>query len=394
MGGGIAQLAAYHDLPARMKDVRHEAVASGLRHARSLFDDAVSKRRLRKAEAERKMALVSGGIEYHGFQTVDLVIEAVVERLEVKRAVLREIEGLVADTAVIATNTSSLSVDALAEGLEHPERFGGMHFFNPVHRMPLVEIVRGARTGDETVATLHGLAVDLGKVPVVCRDGAGFLVNRILGPYLNEAGWLLAEGATVQEIDGAAKEFGMPMGPLRLVDEVGVDIANHAGRALHEAFGDRLALSPPLAALAATDRLGRKNGRGFYRYQDGKEAGVDESVYAAVGSAAPGRGVRGAAADSRELRARLILAMVNEAARVLADGIVPRAADVDLGMVMGTGFPPFRGGLLRFADTLHARHVLSRLEELAQRRGERFRPAPVIEELARNDEGFYEAFGG
>ena len=393
MGGGIAQLAAYHDIPVRMKDVRHEAVTRGLQHARELFEKAVSRKKLRQVDADRKMELVSGGLEYHGFVSVDVAVEAVVERMDVKHAVLGELEEVVREDSILATNTSSLSVDAMAEKLRHPARFGGMHFFNPVHRMPLVEIIRGEKTGDETVATLHALAVRLGKVPVVCRDGPGFLVNRILGPYLNEAGWLLGEGWPIQEIDAAALEFGMPMGPLRLVDEVGVDIATHAGRSLFEAFGERLALPPALLSMAATQRLGRKNGRGFYRYENGTEAGVDDTVYEDLGLPTPSPIDLPGPDDDQELRARLVLVMVNEAARVLEDGIVSRASLVDLAMVMGTGFPPFRGGLLRFADSLHARQVLSRLEELASRHGERFEPAPVIRDLARNDRSFYQAFG-
>jgi 3-hydroxyacyl-CoA dehydrogenase/enoyl-CoA hydratase/3-hydroxybutyryl-CoA epimerase len=267
-----------------------------------------------------------------------------------------------------------------------------MHFFNPVHRMPLVEIVRGAGTGDEAVATLHAFAVTLGKVPVVCRDGPGFLVNRILGPYLNEAGWLLSEGARIEDVDAAARAFGMPMGPLRLVDEVGVDIATHAGHSLHAAFGERLALPPTLLSLARTDRLGRKNGSGLYRYEAGNEEGVDESVYQELGLPRPSR--KAGPEDTSEIRARLVLVMVNEAARVLEDAIVSRADVVDLAMIMGTGFPAFRGGLLRFADTLHPRQVLSRLEDLFSKHGARFEPAPVVRELARTDQSFYEAFGG
>lgn len=390
MGGGIAQLLAYRGRRVRMKDIRHEAVASGLQHARGLFEEAVEKRKMSRREADQAMERVSGGVEYHGLQSADLVVEAVVERMDVKRQVLREAEDRVGDTCVLATNTSSLSVDAMAEGLERPHRFGGLHFFNPVHKMPLVEVVRGERTDDETVATLYRLSIELGKVPVVVKDGPGFLVNRILGPYLNEAGWLLVDGASVEEVDAAAKEFGMPMGPLRLIDEVGIDIARHAGETLHEAFGERLLPSPTLVAVAASGRLGRKGGRGFYVHEDGKTRGVDETVYADLGGAVP---TEREGMDEKEIRHRLVLSMINEAARVLEDSIVRRAGDVDLGLVMGTGFPPFRGGLLRFADTLHPRRVHASLEELQARYGARFEPAPLIRELAEKDQTFYQAFG-
>lgn len=389
MGGGIAQLAAYHDVRVRMKDIEHEGVSAGLRHARRTFDKAVERRKLSRREADRKMELVSGGVSYDGFGAADLVVEAVVEKLEVKHAVLREVEEIVPDDCVLATNTSSLRVDDLAEVLEDPGRFGGLHFFNPVHRMPLVEVVRGARTDPRTVATLHAFAAEMGKVPVVVADGPGFLVNRILGPYMNEAGWLLADGATVEEIDGAAVDFGMPMGPLRLVDEVGIDVAHHAGATLYEALGDRLAPSPPLAALYDTGRLGKKGGRGFYRYEDGKENGVDEEVWADLADAVPAE--RGGF-DRDEIRRRLVIQMINEAARCLDEGIVEAAWQVDIAMIMGTGFPPFRGGLLRFADTLHPRGILDRSRALQARYGPRFAPAELVERLAEEDRGFYDAF--
>ena len=245
MGGGIAQLLAYKGIRARMKDVNHEAVAGGLQHARRLFDAAVERHKLSRREAQQRMELISGGIEYQGIAEADLVIEAVVERMDVKRMVLREVEDRARPDCVLATNTSSLSVGAMAEALARPERFCGMHFFNPVHRMPLVEVIRGTRSSDEAVASVYQLALDLGKVPVVVGDGPGFVVNRILGPYLNEAGWLLVDGVAIEQIDAAAKAFGMPMGPIRLLDEVGLDVARHAASTLHQAFGDRLLPAPP-----------------------------------------------------------------------------------------------------------------------------------------------------
>jgi len=391
MGGGIAQLAAYHGVRVRLKDIRHEAVAAGLQEARARFQEAVKRRKLTRLEADQRMELVSGGLEYEGFRSADLVVEAVVERMEVKRAVLTELEAHVSDDCVLATNTSSLSVDEMADALSRPERFCGLHFFNPVHRMPLVEVVRGRRTSPETLAIVHAFARKLGKVPVVVNDGPGFVVNRILGPYLNEAGWLLSDGASGPEVDAAAKRFGMPMGPLRLIDEVGIDITGHAGATLHQAFGERLEPAPSLVALGETGRLGRKGGLGFYRYEGGEERGFDEGVYASLGSAVP---TQRRSVDVRHIRARLVLAMINEAARILEDGIAASAGDLDLAMIMGTGFPPFRGGLLRYADDLHLKTVLDRLRELEDAVGARFAPASVIVRLAGNDQGFYDAFPG
>jgi 3-hydroxyacyl-CoA dehydrogenase / enoyl-CoA hydratase / 3-hydroxybutyryl-CoA epimerase len=373
-----------------MKDIRHEAVASGLQHARARFDRAVERRRLGRREARQRMELIAGGLEYHGIAPADLVVEAVVERMDVKRQVLAEAERHVSRACVVATNTSSLSVDEMAQALASPERFCGMHFFNPVDKMPLVEVVRGARTSDQAVATVYAFALRLGKVPVVVRDGPGFLVNRILGPYLNEAGFLLGDGVSVERVDGVAKAFGMPMGPLRLIDEVGIDVSRHAGASLHEALGDRLAPSPPLVALGSTQRLGKKGGLGFYKYEQGREKGVDETIYQELGSVIPPR----REVPEQEIRMRLLVAMVNEAARLLDEGVAGSAADVDLAMIMGTGFPPFRGGLLRFADTLHPRSLAERARELQGSHGDRFEPAPLLERLAVEDRGFYEAFPG
>ena len=387
MGGGIAQVAAYNGLRVRMKDIRRGAVAGGLAHARAVFDGAVRRRSLRKRDADARMGLISGGIDYAGVASADLVVEAVVERMAVKRTVLREAEGVVGPDAVIATNTSSLSVDEMADALERPERFAGMHFFNPVHRMPLVEVVRGTRTDADTVETTAALAVRLGKVPVVTRDAPGFLVNRVLGPCLNEAGHLLGEGWDALAIDRAWKRFGMPMGPFRLIDEIGIDVMSHAGEVMAGAFGKRMAPAPALVALAMSGRLGRKGGKGFYRYEGGREKGFDQAVY-------PDMKLPGTRAtpDEARVRDRLLLAMVNEAARVLEDRVVRSAADVDLGMVMGTGFPPFRGGLLKYADDRGPAEVLRTLEVLEVTYGHRFAPTPLIRELGESGETFHGAF--
>ncbi len=390
MGGGIAQLAAYKGIVVRMKDIRHEAISGGLQHASSLFDKAVQRRRLRRREAAQHMELISGGLDYQSLSGCDLIVEAVVERMDVKRIVLRETEAAVRADCIIASNTSSLSIDEMSEGLRRPENLAGMHFFNPVHRMPLVEVVRGSRSSDRAVATIYALALELGKVPVVTNDGPGFLVNRVLSPYLNEAGHLLGDGASIEDVDRAAVEFGMPMGPLRLIDEVGIDVSSHAGESLHRALGDRLDPSAPIVAIADSGRLGKKGGTGFYRYENGKEVGVDQSVYAAMKSGVPSER---RTLDQKEIRRRLLLAMINEAARALDEGVVARAADVDLAMIMGTGFPPFRGGLMRFADTIHLKTLLSRLHEMEDLHGQRFTPAPLIVRLASEDRGFYDSSG-
>jgi 3-hydroxyacyl-CoA dehydrogenase / enoyl-CoA hydratase / 3-hydroxybutyryl-CoA epimerase len=385
MGGGIAQLLAFNDIAVRLKDVRTEGLAQGLAHARSVFDAAVKRRRLHRRDAQRKLDHISATLEYTGFGHVDVVIEAVVERMDVKQQVLREVEQRVDVGCIIATNTSSLSVSAMQQALERPANFCGMHFFNPVHRMPLIEVIRGAATSDDAVATVFALARRLGKTPVIVRDGPGFLVNRILAPYMNEAGWLLADGAGVEEIDRAMTSFGMPMGPLRLLDEVGLDVARHAGQVMYEAFGERLRPSTPLLALETSELLGRKGGRGFYLYDGDRKTEPNPDLARTLGIAPASDG----ALERSEVQDRLVLAMVNEAARALADSIVESAGDVDLGMIMGTGFPPFRGGLLRYADDRGIPAVIERLETLQAQHGKRFEPAPLLRERAAEGRGFY-----
>ncbi len=389
MGGGIAQLLAYRGLEVRLKDIAPAALGHGLRTARELFDRIVKRGRLHRRQAERMMAAISPTLDYSGFGTTQLVIEAVVERMDVKKSVLKELEGEVEPGTVLTSNTSALSITEMQGVLQRPADFCGMHFFNPVNRMPLVEIVRGERTGDEAVATVWAATRKLDKTPLVVKDGPGFLVNRILAPYMNEAGWLLADGAAVDAIDRALVAFGMPMGPLRLLDEVGLDVAHHVSGILYQAFGERMKPAPALDRLPATKRLGRKGGLGFYGYQGGREKAVDAGIYAALGL--PG--------ERRELlrdtiQERCVLVMVNEAARVLAEGIVREAGDVDLGLITGTGFPPFRGGLLRWADTLGTATVMEKLERCARELGPRFEPAPLIRERAAAGTPFYPVGGG
>ena len=386
MGGGIAQLLAFRGIGVRLKDINREALSTGLRHAREQFEKLVKRRKLRSREAEDRMNAIAPSLDYSGFGTIDLVIEAVVERLDVKKAVLREAEAAVGD-AILTTNTSSLSVTEMQRVLERPERFAGMHFFNPVHRMPLVEVIRGEDSSDEAVATVFALARKLDKTPIIVKDGPGFVVNRVLTPYLNEAGYLLAEGGSIAEIDAALVAFGMPMGPLRLLDEVGLDIARHAGQTMHEAFGDRLAPSRALKALEGTDRLGRKNGLGFYVYEDGRERHPDPTIYEELG-AIPG--AERQQIPERVIQDRCILPMVNEAARILEEGIARSPGDIDLAMITGTGFPPFRGGLLRYADDVGLREILAKLESFQRELGVRFEPAPLLRRKAESGEGFYD----
>ena len=374
MGGGIAELAAANDISVILKDIEQDALDVGLRHASELLRKAGKRGIIAPAEVGLKFALVHGTLTYEKFDEVDVVVEAVVERLPVKQQVLREVEKVLPPRTVFATNTSSLSVTDLARAAARPENVVGLHFFNPVHRMPLVEIIRTESSSEAALATALGLAERLGKTAVLVADRPGFLVNRLLATYLNEAGYLLADGADVAGIDRALKEFGMPMGPCRLLDEIGFDIAGHVAKEMTRAFGDRMRPSPALDTLTHLGRLGKKNGRGFYTYS-GREERVDREVSRAFASRR--RGVKTA-----EIVDRCLLILVNEAMYALSEGVVARAGDVDLAMVLGTGFPPYRGGPLAWAEALGVRSVRDRLRELSDLRGERFSPAPALDRVA------------
>ncbi len=388
MGGGIAQLAAFRGHPVHLLDLRREAVSGGLARARALFDAAVRSRRMTPRQAARGMERIRGTLDYTGFGALDLVIEAVAERMSVKQEVLGELEAAVGERCLLATNTSSLSVAEMARGLDRPERFLGMHFFHPVHRMPLVEIVRGPRTDASAVAAAYALSLAMGKLPVVVGDSPGFLVNRILGPYLNEAGHLLGEGASIEAVDRAATAFGMPMGPLRLIDEVGIEVAARAGENLRAAHGERLAQADALVRLRSAGRVGRKGGSGFYRYRRGGEAVPDPGAYEAIGRTGGPEG----GPPPEMVRDRLLLQMVNEAARALSEGVTASARDLDLAMITGAGFPPFRGGLLRHADRMGIPAVVRRLRELERSSGPRFAPATLLRRLAEEGRGLHDAF--
>jgi 3-hydroxyacyl-CoA dehydrogenase/enoyl-CoA hydratase/3-hydroxybutyryl-CoA epimerase len=383
MGGGIAQLMAHNDLPARMKDINLAAVAKGMEAAAKVFGEAVKKRRMKPKEMQDKMALISGTTDYSGFKNLDLVIEAIVEILDVKKKVFAEIDAIVPPHCILASNTSSLSITEMAKATQRPDKFAGLHFFNPVHRMPLVEVIRGESTSDETIASLVAFAKKIGKTPiVVMKDSAGFLVNRILGTYMAEAGRTLKEGATIEQIDEALVKFGMPMGPINLFDEVGLDVAAKVSHILENAFGSRMAGEGMMDKIVETGRLGKKNGKGFYIYE-GKEKKIDPAIYGLIGKAGKFEGTAG------EIQDRCVLPMINEAAMCLAEGVVRRPEDVDVGMIFGTGFPPFLGGLLRYADGRGIDNVVGKLETLAGKYGERFKPAERLMEMKRAGKKFY-----
>lgn len=375
MGGGIAQLLAARGVPVILKDIRQEALEDGLEHARATLRRQLGKQGEDAAKVEMKvrelMQRITGSTRYDGFEEVDLVIEAVVEKLSVKQAVLKEAETRLAEAAIFATNTSALSVSELQSAARHPGRVGGMHFFNPVERMPLVEIVRGERSDARTVATLYATALRLGKTPVVVADRPGFLVNRLLVAYLNEACLLAGEGVEWQTLDRLAREFGLPMGPFRLIDEVGIDIAAEVGRTLCTAFA-WLPESPLLEKAVASGLKGKKGGEGFYLHPAGGKPQPNPAIGEKLGLAG------GRKAGETDLR-RLLLLMVNEAGRCLEEAVVATPEDVDTGMVFGAGFPPFRGGLCKWADSEGLEKLVGELQTLVGKHGERFAPCNYLQ---------------
>jgi 3-hydroxyacyl-CoA dehydrogenase/enoyl-CoA hydratase/3-hydroxybutyryl-CoA epimerase len=365
---------------------------------RAVLAEPLKKKRLTRLEHAQQLALVGGTVDWSGFRRADLVIEAVFEDLALKQRVLGE-AGEVAPDAVLATNTSTIPIARIGEGLEEPERLVGMHFFSPVHKMPLLEVVEGPATAPATTATAVAYGRQLGKTTIVVGDGPGFYVNRILAPYLNEAGWLLAEGVAVDAIDGALVRWGFPVGPFQLMDEVGLDVAAKAGAVVGDAFGARLAPAPALARVLESGRPGRKGKQGFYTYDaDAKRGGVDASVYAIArgggpaGGTAPGATTRPTLADDEIVR-RTVYPMLDEAVRALADGVLRRPMDGDVGAVFGIGYPPFRGGPFRTLDALGAATVVGALSALAARFPGRFAPSDALATAAREGTRFYPADG-
>ena len=382
MGGGIAELATRQGIRVRMRDVRPESLTKALATVDALIAERSKRRRVPPRERDDQWSRLSPTLELTGVSRADAAIEAVVEDLDVKRRVFGELEVRLAPEALLATNTSSLSVDELAGGLAHPDRFCGFHFFNPVHRMPLVEVVRGARTSDLALVRAVALARRLGKTPVVVRDSPGFVVNRVLMPYLREAMALLEEGFRLREIDGAMRRFGMPMGPFEVVDEVGIDVAHKVAGVLSAAFPQRMTPAPALEKLLAAGRLGRKSGRGFYRHR-GRKREPDPELRSLLGF------TRERAAPANDmLTERMVYAMVNESARCLEEGVVTDAGKVDLALVFGAGFPPFRGGPLRYADRAGLSKIHQRLMALHAEKGERFRPSELLARLASEGGSF------
>ena len=386
MGGGIAQLFAGRNIPSRVKDINFDAVGKAYQQAASVLKGKVRRRRITKLEMSQILQKITGTIDYSGFKSVDFIVEAIVEDLEIKKTVFKELENNIREDAIVVTNTSSLLVNDMAKAFKYPQRFVGMHFFNPVHMMPLVEVIRGKDSTDEAVATTFQLAKALGKTPVVVSDGPGFLVNRLLVPYMVEAVSLLEEGHGIQKIDKAMLNFGMPMGPIELFDEVGIDVAFKVAKILGQSMGDRMAESDILENMVKDGKIGKKSKVGFYKY-DGKKKIYDSNIESYIS-------VKNKTTLSEDqLIQRMVYPMINEATRCLDEKIVDRPKDVDLGMIFGTGFAPFRGGLLNYADSEGIEKVSSTLQSFSQEYGSRFELSDALKKMAKENKNFYEYWG-
>jgi 3-hydroxyacyl-CoA dehydrogenase / enoyl-CoA hydratase / 3-hydroxybutyryl-CoA epimerase len=393
MGAGITYVTLEAGTPVRLKDRDDTALGKGLQYVADLLDERVKKRQLTKLERDQKLALLTTTTDYSGMKSVDLVIEAVFEDLELKHRVLTEVEAETKEGVIFASNTSSIPITKIAAASRSPENVIGMHYFSPVHKMPLLEVIKTRRTAPEVVATAVAIGKKQGKTVIVVNDGTGFYTSRVLGPLMNEASYLLVEGIAVEAIDRAMTAWGWPVGPIALLDEVGIDVAAHVGPIMIEAFGERVAPPPTLTKLDADNRKGRKNQRGFYLYGEaskklGKGKHVDESVYGVLGLPVPDARAKSRVA-AEEIQMRCSLQFVNEAIHCWGEGILRSPRDGDIGAIFGLGFPPFRGGPFRYVDSLGAEEVLRRIEGYHQRFGKRWEPAPALVEMAKGGKRFY-----
>jgi 3-hydroxyacyl-CoA dehydrogenase / enoyl-CoA hydratase / 3-hydroxybutyryl-CoA epimerase len=382
MGGGIAAVSINAGYTVRVREKDDAGVARAYHQVRGVLDERVKKRSLTPLERADQLRLLTAGTGWEGFDGVDLVIEAVFEDLGLKQQMMRAFED-VNPKGIFASNTSSIPIGQIAEASRHPETVLGMHYFSPVPKMPLLEVIVTPKTSPEATATAVAVGKKQGKTVILVRDGPGFYTSRVLAPYMNEAAHLVVEGASVQDLDAALVEFGFPVGPITLLDEVGIDVGQKVAKILHHAFGDRMKVPEALDQVVASGRYGRKNRKGFYTY-GGKKKEVDASIYDVL----PGGRTR-KRIPAAQIVERTVLQMVNEAIRCLGEGILRSARDGDVGAVFGLGWPAFRGGPFRYADTVGTRTLLETMERLRDRHGERFEPAPLLVELGRAGKSFH-----
>ncbi|MGJ0482075.1 fatty acid oxidation complex subunit alpha FadJ [Pantoea agglomerans] len=380
MGGGIASVTAINaGLPVRIKDISLEGVNHALKTSWELLSKKVKRHQLTPAQRQQQMARITGGIDYQGFSQRDVVIEAVFEDLALKQQMVSEVEAHCQPHTLFASNTSSLPIEEIAAKAQRPENVIGLHYFSPVDKMPLVEVIPHLNTSTATVVTIVALARSQGKTPIVVADKPGFYVNRILTPYINEAMRCLLEGEPIEHIDRALVKFGFPVGPIQLLDEVGIDVGSKISPILHQAYGERFAAPAAFDAVLKDGRKGRKNSKGFYRYDQPRwqRKKPDASLYTLLKVTPQIR------QSEAQIAERCVMMMLNEAARCLDEQVIRCARDGDIGAVFGIGFPPFLGGPFHYMDKLGAAEVVNRLTRLTQQQGERFTPCEALIEAAR-----------
>lgn len=380
MGSGIAWALDNQNIDVRLKVRSISSAANAIMKIRKVYETMKKRHKIDARHLQLNMDRITYTVDESGFGRSDLLIEAVSEDIDLKQSVYKEFEALLEPKAIIATNTSSISVTDLAKGLEHPERFIGMHFFNPVERMPLVEVIPGEMSDETTIATVVHLAKRIGKTPIKVKDSPGFLVNRILLPYLKEATLMFEEGEDIEKIDRILKDYGMPMGAFLLIDEVGVDIGVEVAKVLHNAYGERMAMSNVLDGMVKNGWLGKKSGTGFYIHGQ-KTPSINPHIKALQ------EGVE--KFDEQIVLERTLYIMINEASRCLEEGVVEDASYLDMAMVMGIGFPPFRGGLMRYADTIGIPAIVEILKGFSTAYGDRFEPSSLLLSMAQKNETFY-----
>ena len=386
MGGGIANVTAIKaNIPTRIKDISHEGISQALKYSFDLLDKKLKRRFITRSELQSKMNNLTGTIDYRGVRDVDIVVEAVFEDLNLKHQMVKDVETHCGEHTIFASNTSSLPIGKIAEHAARPENVIGLHYFSPVDKMPLVEVIAHEKTSAQTIATTVAFAKKQGKTPIVVKDGAGFYVNRILALYVNEAANVLLEGDSIESLDKALVEFGFPVGPVTLLDEVGIDVGSKISPILEAELGDRFKSPTAFDALLNDDRKGKKNRKGFYRY-DKKARGkklVDESVYKVLG-VSPSKQT-----SHQEIAQRCVIQMLNEATRCLEEGIIDSVRDGDIGAIFGIGFPPFLAGPFSYIDKLGVSTVVSLLQGYEKQHGERFTPSNLLMEMSENNKTFY-----
>ncbi|WP_416308223.1 fatty acid oxidation complex subunit alpha FadJ [Neptunicella sp. SCSIO 80796] len=384
MGGGIAFVTGKAKIPVRIKDIRADGIAHAMKYSYDILNKRVKRRIMSRTEMQKQLSLLTGSTDYQGFANTDIVVEAVFEDLKLKQQMVAEVEQHCRQETIFATNTSSIPIGQIASQAARPDLVIGLHYFSPVDKMPLAEVIAHEKTSDQTISTTVAFARKQGKTPIVVKDGAGFYVNRILAPYMNEAACILLAGEPIEHIDKALLNFGFPVGPMKLLDEVGIDVGSKISPILVAELGERFTAPDAFDKLLTDGRKGKKNQKGLYDYK-GKKPGkeVDPSVYELL-EISPSQNL-----GHDQIAERTVLLMLNEAAMCLDEGVIRSARDGDIGAIFGIGFPPFLGGPFRYMDSLGIDHVVARLAHYQKLVGDKFSPAAVLQKMAAEKLTFY-----